>query len=51
MRLFYDHSLLNEALKPGWPRQTAGRALGLWIGWLAGGASSLSLDALRSNRT
>lgn len=38
MRLFYDHSLLNEALKPGWPRQTAGRALGLWIGWLAGGA-------------
>ncbi|KWU46528.1 hypothetical protein RHOSPDRAFT_15251 [Rhodotorula sp. JG-1b] len=34
MRLFYDHSLLPEALKPGWPRQTAGRALGLWIGWL-----------------
>ena len=37
MRLFYDHSLLPEALKPGWPRQTAGRALGLWIGWLGGG--------------
>ncbi|GAA5890371.1 hypothetical protein JCM6882_008811 [Rhodosporidiobolus microsporus] len=36
MRLFYDHSLLAEALKPGWPRQTAGRALGLWIGWLGG---------------
>ncbi|BGP14001.1 hypothetical protein JCM10213v2_001939 [Rhodosporidiobolus nylandii] len=36
MRLFYDHSLLTEALKPGWPRQTAGRALGLWIGWLGG---------------
>ncbi|GAA5978046.1 hypothetical protein JCM10908_004209 [Rhodotorula pacifica] len=36
MRLFYDHSLLPEALKPGWPRQTAGRALGLWIGWLGG---------------
>ncbi|TNY18841.1 hypothetical protein DMC30DRAFT_402050 [Rhodotorula diobovata] len=41
MRLFYDHSLLNEALKPGWPRQTAGRALGLWIGWLAGDDLSL----------
>ncbi|GAA5845294.1 hypothetical protein JCM11251_006391 [Rhodosporidiobolus azoricus] len=36
MRLFYDHSLLAEALKPGWPRQTAGRALGLWVGWLGG---------------
>ncbi|GAA5970151.1 hypothetical protein JCM11641_000289 [Rhodosporidiobolus odoratus] len=36
MRLFYDHSLLTEALRPGWPRQTAGRALGLWIGWLGG---------------
>ncbi|BGP53908.1 hypothetical protein JCM8202_006101 [Rhodotorula sphaerocarpa] len=36
MRLFYDHSLLPEALKPGWPRQTAGRALGLWISWLGG---------------
>ncbi|GAA5866018.1 hypothetical protein JCM8547_002916 [Rhodosporidiobolus lusitaniae] len=36
MRLFYGHSLLAEALKPGWPRQTAGRALGLWIGWLGG---------------
>ncbi|BGP46158.1 hypothetical protein JCM10450v2_001998 [Rhodotorula kratochvilovae] len=41
MRLFYDHSLLTEALKPGWPRQTAGRALGLWIGWLAGDDLSL----------
>ena len=37
MRLFYEHSLLGEALNPGWPRQTAGRALGLWIGWLGGG--------------
>ncbi|GAA5898006.1 hypothetical protein JCM5296_001451 [Sporobolomyces johnsonii] len=36
MRLFYNHSLLAEALNPGWPRQTAGRALGLWIGWLGG---------------
>ncbi|GAA6016630.1 hypothetical protein JCM11491_006024 [Sporobolomyces phaffii] len=36
MRLFYRHSLLAEALNPGWPRQTAGRALGLWIGWLGG---------------
>jgi hypothetical protein len=36
MRLFYRHSLLAEALNPGWPRQTPGRALGLWIGWLAG---------------
>ncbi|GJN88462.1 hypothetical protein Rhopal_001428-T1 [Rhodotorula paludigena] len=36
MRLFYDHSLLAEALNPGWPRHTAGRALGLWIGWLGG---------------
>ncbi|KAK4058662.1 hypothetical protein OIO90_000106 [Microbotryomycetes sp. JL221] len=36
MRLFYKHSLLSEALNPGWPRQTAGRALGLWIGWLGG---------------
>ncbi|BGP30196.1 hypothetical protein JCM10296v2_001948 [Rhodotorula toruloides] len=36
MRLFYNHSLLTEALKPGWPRHTAGRALGLWIGWLGG---------------
>ncbi|GAA6061770.1 hypothetical protein JCM10212_001376, partial [Sporobolomyces blumeae] len=36
MRLFHRHSLLAEALNPGWPRQTAGRALGLWIGWLGG---------------
>ncbi|GAA6026906.1 hypothetical protein JCM8097_005951 [Rhodosporidiobolus ruineniae] len=36
IRLFYDQSLLQDALKPGWPRQTAGRALGLWIGWLVG---------------
>ncbi|KAK4053082.1 hypothetical protein OIV83_001817 [Microbotryomycetes sp. JL201] len=36
MRLFHKHSLLSEALNPGWPRQTAGRALGLWIGWLGG---------------
>ncbi|SCV69543.1 BQ2448_2563 [Microbotryum intermedium] len=36
MRLFYEHSLFTEALNPGWPRQTAGRALGLWIGWLGG---------------
>ncbi|GAA5957651.1 hypothetical protein JCM3765_001467 [Sporobolomyces pararoseus] len=36
MKLFYKHSLLAEALNPGWPRQTAGRALGLWIGWLGG---------------
>lgn len=41
MKLFYKHSLLSEALRPGWPRQSAGRALGLWIGWLAGGTSSL----------
>lgn len=40
MRLFYNHSLLTEALKPGWPRHTAGRALGLWIGWLGGGEQS-----------
>ncbi len=39
MRLFYKHSLLSEALRPGWPRQSAGRALGLWIGWLGGGKS------------
>ena len=37
MRLFYRHSLLAEALSPGWPRQTVGRALGLWISWLGGG--------------
>lgn len=37
MQLFYKHSLLSEALKPGWPRESAGRALGLWIGWLGGG--------------
>lgn len=37
MRLFYEHSLLSEALNPGWPRQTPGRALGLWIGWLGAG--------------
>ncbi|KAL8278021.1 hypothetical protein RQP46_009653 [Phenoliferia psychrophenolica] len=35
-RLFYKHSLLSEAMRPGWPRQSAGRALGLWIGWLGG---------------
>lgn len=37
MRLFYRHSLMSEALKPGWPRESAGRALGMWIGWLGGG--------------
>ncbi|GAA5825437.1 hypothetical protein JCM3770_000807, partial [Rhodotorula araucariae] len=47
MRLFYDHSLLTEALKPGWPRQTAGRALGLWIGWLAG--DDLSLETAQES--
>lgn len=36
MKLFYKQALLNEAMSPGWPRQTAGRALGLWIGWLGG---------------
>ena len=41
MRLFYRHSLLAEALSPGWPRQTVGRALGLWISWLGGGEFSL----------
>lgn len=39
MKLFYKHSLLSEALRPGWPRQSAGRSLGLWIGWIAGGES------------
>ncbi|KAM0792476.1 hypothetical protein ACM66B_005150 [Microbotryomycetes sp. NB124-2] len=42
MRLFHKHSLLSEALNPGWPRQTAGRALGLWIGWL--GSDDLSTE-------
>jgi hypothetical protein len=44
MRLFYKHSLMSEALKPGWPRQSAGRALGLWIGWLGGGEFLVRLE-------
>ena len=43
-RLFYKHSLLSEAMRPGWPRQSAGRALGLWIGWLGGGQCEISLE-------
>ncbi|KAI5476237.1 hypothetical protein MNV49_007937 [Pseudohyphozyma bogoriensis] len=35
-RLFYKFSLLSDAMKPGWPRQSPGRGLGLWIGWLGG---------------
>lgn len=50
-KLFYEHSLLSDALKPGWPRQSAGRGLGLWIGWLGGGTQppySLTFLSLRN---
>ena len=43
MQLFYRHSLLSEALRPGWPRESIGGALGLWAGWL--GAEDLSLES------
>ncbi|SGY77423.1 BQ5605_C005g03633 [Microbotryum silenes-dioicae] len=50
MRLFYEHSLFTEALNPGWPRQTPGRALGLWIGWLGGDDLSAETPAESEQR-
>ncbi|KAM0754135.1 hypothetical protein T439DRAFT_172170 [Meredithblackwellia eburnea MCA 4105] len=46
-RLFYKHSLLSEAMRPGWPRQSAGRGLGLWIGWLGG--DDVATETTREN--
>lgn len=50
MKLFYKHSLLSEALRPGWPRQSAGRSLGLWIGWLGGGEHFLPSTTASADR-
>ena len=46
LRLYHEQNLLVEAIKPGFPDETIGRTLVMWIAWLLRGlgGSSPQLD-------
>ncbi|WVF70166.1 hypothetical protein IAT40_004954 [Kwoniella sp. CBS 6097] len=36
--LYHEQHLLSAAVEPGYPSETVGRSLAMWIAWLVGGA-------------